>query len=302
MSEGASILTEGLGQAAPPVTEVGSQGNVTANGEVVEKQIGDAGPGLSRVAIAEEYRSHPSLSKFLDDEGTVDPNVLAKSYVHAQGLIGGDKVALPKGEDDQEGLERVYTALGRPESPDNYEVKRPEELPAGVEYDEEGEKYFRQVAHSNGWSQKQFDNAYKSFFEHQAKVAASWQQHQAQAREAAEQALRREQGQAYDGFVGSARSVLQQYGDEDFIRFLNESGLGNDARLIRFVGKVGRDMGGDAKLLDGQNGGQTSTADLEEKIAKYREENWSALTDRAHADHDRCNKEMQRMFNQLHGS
>ena len=65
--------------------------------------------------IPEELRGHPSISPIKDVEN------LARSYVNAQRLIGADKIPLPANPTEED-LDRVYSRLGRPESPDNYDI------------------------------------------------------------------------------------------------------------------------------------------------------------------------------------
>ena len=65
--------------------------------------------------IPEELRDHPSLNP-IRDVGN-----LARSYVNAQRLIGADKLPLPVNPTDED-LDNIYGRLGRPETPDGYNV------------------------------------------------------------------------------------------------------------------------------------------------------------------------------------
>jgi len=44
---------------------------------------------------------------------------------------GGEKVPVPKGESDTEGWERVYKALGRPATPEDYKLS---DMESAAEY------------------------------------------------------------------------------------------------------------------------------------------------------------------------
>ena len=58
--------------------------------------------------LGEEFRGNPIFANFQDVNG------LAKSYMHAQRMIGADKIAIPgKHATDEERLE-VYRKLGSP--------------------------------------------------------------------------------------------------------------------------------------------------------------------------------------------
>ena len=56
---------------------------------------------------------------------------LAKSYVNAQSMIGADKVAIPGKHATDEDWGEVYRRLGRPDTPEGYELVN--EVPEGVE-------------------------------------------------------------------------------------------------------------------------------------------------------------------------
>ncbi|MFA5580511.1 MAG: hypothetical protein WDA25_01000 [Paracoccaceae bacterium] len=69
---------------------------------------------------------------------------LIKSARSLESKLGSDRVPLPKGADDKEGWDTLAKALGRPDTPDGYELK----LAAG--YDEGFVKAFREQAHALG--------------------------------------------------------------------------------------------------------------------------------------------------------
>jgi hypothetical protein len=79
-------------------------------------EVAQGGSGNSFMEmIPEELREHPSLSP-IKDVGN-----LARSYVNAQRLIGSDKIPLPKNPTDED-LDNIYSKLGRPETPEGYEL------------------------------------------------------------------------------------------------------------------------------------------------------------------------------------
>ena len=79
-------------------------------------EVAQGGSGNSFMEmIPEELREHPSLSP-IKDVGN-----LARSYVNAQRLIGSDKVPLPKNPTEED-LDNIYSKLGRPETPEGYEL------------------------------------------------------------------------------------------------------------------------------------------------------------------------------------
>lgn len=290
MSE--SILTEGVTDAAPPQAQEGITGYVPERGE---ERIPNAPSESQRVALAEEFRTNTSLAKYLDEKGTVDPNVLAKSYIHAERMIGQDRIPVPKDENDADAYDKAYAALGRPASPDEYKLEVPTDLPPGVEYDVEGEKYLRQLSHQNGFNNKQVLALRDAYLKREAERTANYKEWQETSRMQAEEALRREQGHNYDNFLRTARVALKEYGDPDFFQYLDQSGLGNDPRIVRVFGKIGASTLGDAKLK-GAMGSGDGPADIDAAIDEFRAKHNQALFESDHPEHQRRTQELSRLF------
>ena len=93
---------------------------VSADAEVAQSVASDW-----RTSIPEEIRGHKSL------EHIQDVGALAKSYVNAQSMIGADKVAIPGKHATDEDWGEVYRRLGRPDTPDGYELNN--EMPEGAQ-------------------------------------------------------------------------------------------------------------------------------------------------------------------------
>lgn len=236
-------------------------------------------------------------AKFWDAEKKV-PRVeeLGKSYKSLEQLLGKDRIPVPQAEDDEDGWQRWYAAGGRPEKPDDYELERPS-LPDDLPYDEELEKSFRTYAHVNGLNKKQTKNIFDAFVKTQTERHSAWSTQQKQARAQSEQALRREYGNQYEAKVQAAKSALSQYADPDYLKWLDETGHGNDPRVIRAWIKVGSEMGGDTKLK-GTVQPVAQPADLDKAISDFRSQHEKALFSKDHPDHDRRVKEYNKLFEQ----
>src|SRR5581483_740520 len=104
-------------------------------------------PNSWHASLPEDLRSNQSLGKFKD------VGSLAKSYVELEKHQGG-ALRLPGEDAKPEDWDAFYNKLGRPESPDKYEVKRPE-LGEGIQWPEQTEKSFLQQAHKLGLNSKQ---------------------------------------------------------------------------------------------------------------------------------------------------
>ena len=281
---GSSMLTEAPALGAV-VANGGNPGAVQAPVDGAQKALQDAIDGPPEWAPA----------KFWDpNTKTVKHEELGKGYQNLEKLLGREKVPVPVSEDDEEGWQRWYAASGRPEDPDKYELKRPE-LPAGLPYDEDTEKAFRTWAHANGLNKKQTSNLYDGFVKTQIERHSAYQTQQQQTRAQADQALRREYGQQYDQALSQARMAVQQYTDPDYRQWLDETGMGNDPRLIRVFARIGKEMGGETKLA-GKPAPTANPMDLDRAIASFRDQHKEALFKRDHPDHDLRVKEFNRLF------
>jgi len=68
-------------------------------------------------SLPDDLKGEKALESIQDIPG------LVKSYVHAQKMIGSDKIPVPNKYATDEDWQAVYSKLGRPESPDAYEFK-----------------------------------------------------------------------------------------------------------------------------------------------------------------------------------
>lgn len=299
-----SMLADMAGGATP-----GADAAVAANAAAANGVAADGAADATTTAAAasppadwlvpDEYKANESVGKFVKD-GKIDRDALLKGYVNAAELVGRDKIIVPKTDEE---FAAVYDKLGRPKTGDEYVVVKPDKLPEGMEYDEEGEKFMRQFGHANGWNQKQFDSAYKTYFERQQGMMASYQQYDKEAAAKCSDDLKREHGQAFDGFVQAGGAALKQYADPDFYQFLSEKGLANDPRMARIFGRIGKELLGESQLKGG-NGGEglaLSPAEWDRKIADFRDTHKEALRDQDHRDYRTRADELRKMYRDKHG-
>lgn len=282
---GSTILTEG---AAP----AGAGGNPAGGAQSAAPADG------AQAAIQQAQNGPPEYipAKFWDaDKKAPKIEDLGKSYQNLEKLLGREKVPAPLGDEDQEGWDRWYRASGRPDKADDYEFERPAALPKGIDYDEATEKSFREWAHINGLNKKQAKNLYDGYVKSQVERAAEYEKYQTQAQSQARDSLQREYGAQYDAKMARAKAALGKYADPDYFKFLNESGQGNDPRMIRAWIKIGEEMAGDERLK-GAAAPSAAPADLDRAIADFRQRHEKALFSKEHPDHDVRVREYNKLF------
>lgn len=192
-------------------------------------------------ALPEDLRKEPSLATFKD------PGALAKSYVEAQKLIGAKRLAIPGEKATDAEWESVWNQLGRPETHDKYEdvVLKDEKGNVLIKPDEAQAAELKKFFHKMGLTGKQarMMQEYSLNYLHKNQSSAS-----AEAQAAAEaqlKSLKEEWGDKFPVNVDVARSVIKKFGGEqaaEVQKFLDDSGLGNNAQLVKLFAKIGESI------------------------------------------------------------
>src|SRR3990167_4888778 len=78
--------------------------------------------------LPEDLRNEQSLKHINDIPAAI------KSYINAQKMVGADKFLVPNKYATDDEWNGVYAKLGRPESPDKYDIKVPEGKPIAPEF------------------------------------------------------------------------------------------------------------------------------------------------------------------------
>jgi len=180
--------------------------------------------------LADDLKGHEGLTRF---ETLTD---LGKAYVDLEGKAKNSVQLLGENPSDEERA-TFFNQLGRPEAPEGYELKRPD-LPEGINYSEEDEKAFRQFAHEQGLTNAQAKSIFDLYHSRVTDTYQKLEQARKEAREQAETRLKGEWGDKYDGNVELAKRAVRHFGDEDFNRFLDASGFGDNPALIKVFHKI----------------------------------------------------------------
>ncbi len=231
-----------------------------------------------------------------------DHEGLARSYLNLEKLLTSEKVPKPTRDEDTEAWDRWYKAAGRPEDGKGYEFKKPDKLPDGF-YDDTAEQSFRDWAFNNGLNKRQAANLHEAYVKTQLDRHSAYQTQTEQQKSRLKADLIREHGAAFEGFSKGASAAMTKFADPDFVKFLDETGHGNDPRMIRVFGRIGKAMMGDTALR-GQPPQEVNTADLDKQISDYRAKYGvndkgkigGALYDKMHPDHEQRVREFNKLF------
>jgi hypothetical protein len=228
-------------------------------------------------SLPEDLRMEPSLRNF------TDPASLAKSYVHAQRMIGADKIPLPGKTATDEDWANVWSKLGRPQAPSEYELNF--ENPVFAESELES---FKKSAFDAGLNNRQVERMAKFLEETVSGANSSRSEMAEKAVYDAEQELRQEFGQAFEQRMALAYNAAKQLlGDADMldeVQLADGRMLGDHPQVVRMFAKLAEQIGED-KLL-----GETSELIMTPQEANMRIAEMtrrdSPYWDKLHPEHD----------------
>ena len=162
-------------------------------------------------------------------------NDLAKGYVHAQQLVGKDKVVLPTKNSSVEEWDDFYARLGLPPE-DKYEVKP---LENASDADREFMKTWAKTARKHRVMPEAAQELYQQWEKFQDTQDEKYGHTTTEEMKKDLRALHDEWGEAYDSRLNRAQRAAKTFGGDEFMQHLNESGLGNNINLIRVFDRVG---------------------------------------------------------------
>lgn len=240
------------------------------------------------------------LNPELKDDATLknfkDINALAAAHVALKKHLGADKVAVPGKHATEEDWKAFYKKVGVPEKIDDYKV----EFKKGAKVSEEFTKSFREKLHSTGvlpnQAQALADWVAEVNEAHYTSHATALKQKEAEAIAG----LKKEWGNAFEPYVARANKVLMEHTDEDTVKSLIESGLGNDPRLIKLLASIGNVLYKEDKALEGNGAGMTrmTPADARKAAMDIVSNSKHPYHDKHHPNHKAAVEEVSKLFEQ----
>lgn len=170
---------------------------------------------------------HPALEKYASKDEAV------KALVHAQRLLGRTPegfMPLPDGN-DPESMERVWSMLGRPESPDGYAV--PDlDLPEDMAVSEDFHHSFAEKAHELGMSAAQATGLYEWFLPRVVEMREEMSRTEGEEKSREFEALRSVHMGRTQDVMENARRAAFALGGEELLDALDRTGAGNSSAVI----------------------------------------------------------------------
>lgn len=234
----------------------------------------------------------PELKAVVDTKGYKSPADLVNAYVNAERTIGNNLAPPKDGVWSPESLKK----LGVPEKPDGYQFEKPQ-LAEGVVWDEGFAQAALPVAHKLGLTPHQVQGLMAFYAEHQGSVQGAATAQRKSDAEASVTALKQEYGKDYDAKIAMAQRAAKHFGGDAFVKFLNDSGTGNNPEFIRTFAKLGSLIGEDVIRSGVPVGGMTKEM-AQAEIAKLQKD--PAYTNGKDPEHGAKVARMTQLFQILH--
>ena len=273
-----------------------------------EQQVAEA-PVETGQAPSEDWKA--SLPEDIRDNQLIHNansiESLAKTAIHAQSMIGADKIAVPGRWANDDDWNNVYTKLGKPEDAQGYKL----ELKEGTQVDKDMESWYRGLAHKAGLNDRQANTIFQEYMAKEAELKAANAPPSPEDVEIikgeAEIALKKEWGKAFDTKMNEAKGVLTEFAPKDFDQLLTKDGvpLGNDPVFIKTLANIGNYINsklGEDKMVGSKQQPQFTPADAEKEIAALRGDprDGGPYWDKKHPDHMRTVQQVQELMEYMH--
>ena len=241
--------------------------------------------------IPESFREEKALDNFNNMEDFV------KSYLHAQKLVGADKIPVPNKHATEEDWNEVFKRLGAPSDPNDYKYDLKDQ-----EMDSQAVQEFNKTAHRLGLLPKQAEGLIKFYNEMNVNNAASQEEAAAQAQMNVEAELKKEFGPQYNKRLDQAKRLAVNSLGQDFLEntYLKDgSRLGDNLNVIKAFSDLADKLSEDP-IIQGDGTSYMTAKDIEKEITELTQEG-SAYWDKNHINHQKAVDEVLKLREMLNG-
>ncbi len=182
-----------------------------------------------------------ATSAYITNKGWDNPAKAIESYRNLEKFAGGSKSLLevPGPDADEAKLGEFYNRLGRPESPDKYDLKTPEGA------DPELTGWFKQTAHKYGLTAKQAASLYDDWNQMAVGKGEAMMADAQQNSEKEIAALKKEWGQGFEKQIDMGKRAVTALGFNEQQLSAYEAKLGT-AEMLKLFSTLGSKMGEDS--------------------------------------------------------
>ena len=272
-------------------TETVVQNNTEATPQTVLTETEQPKEVNFRDLIPENFREEKALDNFNNMEDFV------KSYLHAQKLVGADKIPVPNKHATEEDWNEVFKRLGAPNDPNDYKYDFKDQ-----EMDQGQVQEFNKTAHRLGLLPKQAEGLIKFYNEMNANNTASQEEAAAQAQMNVEAELKKEFGPQFNKRLDQAKRLAVNSLGQDFLEntYLKDgSRLGDNLNVIKAFSDLADKLSEDP-IIQGDGTSYMTAKDIEKEITELTQEG-SAYWDKNHINHQKAVDEVLKLREMLNG-
>ena len=264
--------------------------NTEATAEVKETVLTTEQPQTNfKDTIPEQYREEKSLENInsMDD--------LLKGYVHAQKLVGSNKIPIPNKHSTDEDWNEVFKKLGAPDTPEGYQYNFKDQ-----EVDSQQVSEFNKKAHQLGLLPKQAEGLIKFYNEFNGNLAAAQEDQAAQAQLNTETELKKEYGPQFSKRLDQAKKLAIGTLGQDFLEntYLKDgSRLGDNLNVIKAFSSLADKLSED-EIIKGDGTGYMTAKEIEKEIDDLTQEG-SPYWNKTHPNHQKNIQEVLKLREML---
>lgn len=279
-----SETTEAAVNAEAKVEEASAVAEVS-NVEEIKSDVIEEVEASFLDKLPEDLKKQKALQDFKDVDG------LAKSYLHLNSLIGKKVSDL-----DPKELGEVFDKLGRPETPEKYE------MPLGA--NEDLVKAYTTTAHKLGLNQEQARGLVEEYLVLEKEKVQEYYNGVEKQKDKWDEELKAEFGGAYDKRVEVAKKAVETFGGEELREAMNATGLGNHPAMVKAFAQIGKELlEGGLTNAEAQTSFGLTPADAQGRISvlKRDPEFMKAFMSASHPGHKDAVDEIQSYHQIIHG-
>ena len=241
--------------------------------------------------IPDNFKEEKALDNFNNMEDFV------KSYLHAQKLVGADKIPVPNKHATDEDWNEVFKRLGAPETPDDYKYNFKDQ-----ELDQNQVQEFNKEAHKLGLLPRQAESLIKFYNEMNSNNAASQEEAAAEAQLQTETELKKEFGPQFNKRLDQAKKLAVNSLGSEFLEntYLKDgSRLGDNIKVIKAFSELADKLSED-EIIKGDGSDYMTAKDIEKEINELTQEG-SAYWNKTHPNHQKAVQEVLKLREMLNG-
>ena len=271
--------------------EQSEQSTEVVQNETVTTEVAENQETNFKDLIPEGFKEEKALDNFNNMEDFV------KSYLHAQKLVGADKIPVPNKHATDEDWNEVFKRLGAPQNPDDYKYNIKDQ-----ELDQTQVKEFNKAAHQLGLLPKQAEGLIKFYNEMNGNNAASQEEAAAEAQLQTETELKAEFGPQFNKRLDQAKKLAVNSLGSEFLEntYLKDgSRLGDNIKVIKAFSELADKLSED-EIIKGDGSDYMTAKDIEKEINELTQEG-SAYWSKTHPNHNKAVQEVLKLREMLNG-